>query len=1343
MRRIITTTVVSFGALLGLVAFSATPALAGSAWWHLSSNPRPAYLHALGLHGVDAVQDVTVTGEVGKAFQLAAIPLSQSAECVEFEACENAKGEFAEKTFHVGESAAELQVRLEEMGGYGPGSVTVTEGPEGPVSPGGTITSTYKLTFAGPLAEQPVELINTEVNALLILLEGRNLATVSSSQVVAGQAGRPDGTIVASAFNVGDTGARECVRVPAGGKFKDAGCSEAAEPGHEEYEQEPVKLVDRLPVGLRAVSVYGGEVSAGEARLTRIPCKLEGEPARVVVCPLTGPGIPFGIVVQPFQAIEVRIGVVVEPAAHTRELNEVSVSGGSAQPASARHPITISSVPVPFGVENYELHPENEGGGVDMQAGSHPFQTSFTVTQNQLGQTNTATSGLTTDSPAGGSPRDVYDNFPAGLIGNPQPFARCTSAQFLGKPNECPASSVVGVAFTTVNEPAHDGIITFADPVFNLEPSAGEPARFGFLPDGRETPVYIGASVRTGGDYGITAPVNDITQAITFLSSTVTIWGVPGASAHNETRDGCLLAAERQQYPACQPLAETSPPPFFELPTQCTGAPLQSSIEEDSWEDPGDFAAHPADLTGPPGGFIAASGEDDRIAMTFAHSMPTLDGCNHLPFEPSIEVKPDAPDASSATGLTVNVKVPQEESLNANGLGEADIRNTTVTLPAGVTINAAGGDGLQACPNNLIGYQEQGSNPPGELRFTPRLPGSIPAIQAGEPAGFEPGIDFCSNASKIGTARIKTPILKHDLEGAVYLAPQEANPFGSLIAMYIVVEDPATGLLLKLPGKVELGEGENGLALGQIRTTFLNTPQAPAEEVELHFFGGERAPLATPSRCGAYTTTTSMTPWSAPESGAPAAPSSTFDITSGPNGAPCPGSSLPFKPTATAGSTNLQAGEFSPFTLSFTRHDGEQNVQSVEATLPPGLSGMLSNIELCPEPQANEGACPESSLIGTTTVSVGVGGHPFTVTGGRDYLTGPYNGTGGCTVGSPGCAPFGLVFEVPAKAGPFDLAHTAKSHPACDCVLVRGKVEINPTTSALRITSDPPGSPDAIPTSLEGIPLEIQDVNATTTRSDFQFNPTNCDKMQLTGTLYSSEGSTDAVSAPYQVTNCAALKFEPKFAVSTSGKISRENGASLTAKVTYPKVPQGTDADIAKVKVELPKQLSSRLTTLQKACTDKQFEANPAGCPPESKIGYAVVHTPLLPVPLQGPAIFVSHGGEAFPSLTMVLQGDNVTIDLVGATFIKNGITSTTFKTVPDQPFSTFELKLPEGKYSALADHESPCTQKLTMPTEFIGQNGAEIHETTKIAVTGCHKVKKTSHKKKKRRTHRGHRRKK
>jgi hypothetical protein len=397
-------------------------------------------------------------------------------------------------------------------------------------------------------------------------------------------------------------------------------------------------------------------------------------------------------------------------------------------------------------------------------------------------------------------------------------------------------------------------------------------------------------------------------------------------------------------------------------------------------------------------------------------------------------------------------------------------------------------------------------------------------------------------------------------------------------------------------------------------------------------------------------------------------------------------------------------------------------------------------VKLCGEAEANAGTCGPESQIGETIVSVGVGGEPFTVTGGKAYITEKYDG-----------APFGLSIVNPAKAGPFDLQ---EGRP----VIVRAKVEVNPITAALTVTAGP------IPTIIEGFPLEIQHVNVTIDRPGFTINPTNCGKMEVTGTINSAEGSSSPVSDPFQVTNCEHLKFTPKFTVSTSGKTSKAGGADLVTKVTEPNEPQGSQANITKVKVELPLQLPSRLTTLQKACTAAQFEKNPAGCPPASFIGHAVVHTPLLPVPLEGPAIFVSHGNEAFPSLTMVLQGYGVTIDLVGATFIsKSGITSTTFKTVPDQPFSSFELTLPEGPYSALAANGNLCaptttktvkkkvtvkvkgrkkteTRKvreavagtLEMPNEFVGQNGAVIQQTTPISVTGCAKVKPARKKAKK-----------
>jgi hypothetical protein len=342
-------------------------------------------------------------------------------------------------------------------------------------------------------------------------------------------------------------------------------------------------------------------------------------------------------------------------------------------------------------------------------------------------------------------------------------------------------------------------------------------------------------------------------------------------------------------------------------------------------------------------------------------------------------------------------------------------------------------------------------------------------------------------------------------------------------------------------------------------------------------------------------------------------------------------------------------------------------------------------------------------------VSVGVGGDPYSVKGGRVYITGPYEG-----------APFGVSVVVRAKAGPYDLGN----------VIVRGTIAVDPVTAALTITINGSG-PFKIPTIIDGIPLQIRHINFTTTRPSFTFNPTDCDAMSVTGSMSSTEGVSAPLSVPFQVTNCAILAFKPGFKVSTSGKTSRAKGASLSVKLTYPKAAFGSQANIKSVKVDLPKQLPSRLTTLQKACTSVQFQTNPAGCPADSMVGHATAITPLIPVPLMGPAYFVSYGGAKFPELVVVLQGYGVTLNLHGETFIsKAGITSSTFHTIPDAPVGSFELTLPQGQFSALAANGNLCKSTLKMPTAFVAQNGAEIHESTKISVTGCPKAKKAKGKK-------------
>jgi hypothetical protein len=297
--------------------------------------------------------------------------------------------------------------------------------------------------------------------------------------------------------------------------------------------------------------------------------------------------------------------------------------------------------------------------------------------------------------------------------------------------------------------------------------------------------------------------------------------------------------------------------------------------------------------------------------------------------------------------------------------------------------------------------------------------------------------------------------------------------------------------------------------------------------------------------------------------------------------------------------------------------------------------------------------------------------------------------------------------------------------------VIRAKIEVDPITTQLTVTTDP------LPTIIDGIPADLRTINAVIDKPGFMFNPTGCEPESFSGTATSTEGTSVPIGSHFQMGSCRSLTFKPDFKVSTSGKTSRKDGASLDAKILYPTGELGANqassqSNIKSVKVDLPKQLPSRLTTLQKACTAATFEANPANCPADSKVGTATAITPVLPVTLTGPAYFVSYGGAKFPELVVVLQGYGVTVDLHGETFIsKAGITSSTFRQVPDVPITSFELKLPQGPYSALAANGNLCASKLLMPTAFTGQNGAVIKQSTPIGVTGCPKHKATKTKKK------------
>jgi hypothetical protein len=694
---------------------------------------------------------------------------------------------------------------------------------------------------------------------------------------------------------------------------------------------------------------------------------------------------------------------------------------------------------------------------------------------------------------------------------------------------------------------------------------------------------------------------------------------------------------------------------------------------------------------------------------------------------------------SASTGSAITKTITQGQAsvfgvVEANPeLAAANLKDTVVKLPAGVAINPSAATGRGACP--LTG--PEGIN----------LPGS------GEPGEGEPA--RCPDDSKVGTVEVHTPLIDHPLPGAVYLAKQTSNPFGSLIALYIAIDDPQSGIVVKLAGKVEPDP-----VTGQLTATFPNNPQVPFEDFTLNFFGGPRATLTTPSTCGTYTTTSDLTPWSTPE-GADAFPSDSFQINTAAGGGPCVSSESqqPNTPSFQAGTTSPLAGTYSSFVMHLSRENGSQHISAIDLTLPPGLTGKLAGVSQCSEAQLatatargnlGEGkleqtspSCPSNSRVGTDIAGVGSGALFYVEA--PIYLAGPYEG-----------APFSLAIVTPVVAGPFDLG----------TVVVRAALYINPETAQVTVKSDP------IPAIIKGVPTDLRFDEARIDRPEFTLNPTSCEPMSVTGQAISTLGQAASLSSRFQAAGCQGLPFKPTFSASTLGKTSKANGASLTVKVSQ----KYGEANIHKVALTLPLALPARLTTLQKACTEAQFAANPAGCPPGSFIGAATAHTPLLDAALTGPAILVSHGGAAFPDVEFLLQGEGVQITLDGKTDIKKGITFSRFETVPDAPIGSFETVLPQGPHSVLTANGNLCAltktvtssrkvtrrihghttrvtvkvkkqvaQPLQMPTTIIGQNGARVTQTTNIAVAGCAtaKAKKKAKAKPKAKARSGHKAKK
>jgi uncharacterized repeat protein (TIGR01451 family) len=948
---------------------------------------------------------------------------------------------------------------------------------------------------------------------------------------------------------------------------------------------------------------------------------------------------------QPDDVIEMVTAVKVEEPAIPRILTNqarVEIEGAEAAPAETSADNSLESGTPPFGPALFTVPALGQDGEPSVQAGSHPYELPTRIgLASQIREDATGKVLATSVK----DPRDVLVDLPPGLTGTALSTPQlCTFAQ-LSSSGEKDEQGVAGCPAESAigflrTFPAANG--NAKGLVYNMVPEHGVPAEFGYIDTlGGAHVLYVSLAPTPEG-YVLRTSSKEIPQ-INLYEIVANIWGDPAA------RDGA----------AVEPHV-----PTLSMPADCSGQPLITTVHMDSWQSPGRFL---------PDGEPDLS---DPAWVTDTSDSPPVSGCKALAghFNPTLEAHPTTTQADKPSGLEVTLKVPQDE--NVGTLATPPLKKAVVTLPAGMSVNPSSANGLQGCALAQIGVSASGQ------------PNAEPVR--------------CPDASKIGNLELKTPALPGALEGQIYVAKQTENPFGSLLALYLVVNDPKTGVLVKIPGEVRADP-----QTGQLTTVIDNSPQFPFSELTTRFFGGQKAALRTPAVCGKYEVTSSLTPWSAPESGPPAEPAGSFEISES-----CAPSAAqqPNQPSFEAGTVSPLAGAYSPFVLRLHREDGSQELSGLSVTLPEGLLGKLAGIAECPEAQIavaqsreHEGggaeelaspACQPASEVGTVTVGAGAGLEPF-FTSGKAYLAGPYKG-----------APLSLVIVTPAVAGPYDLGD----------VVVRTALEVDPYSARITAVSDP------IPHILQGIPLDVRSIALQMNRPNFTLNPTNCEAMTIGGSASTVLGQSAPLSNRFQVGGCKALGFKPKLQLSLKGATKRSGNPALKAVLTYPK---GAYANIAYAQVSLPHTLFLDQGNLDKVCTQPELVSRT--CPPTSVYGRVKSWTPLLDQPLEGNVYLGVGFGHELPDLVGELNGQirvllHGKVDTDKADGLRN-----TFEVVPDAPVSKFVLELKGGnRYGLLENHENLCLKQQRAGAKFIGQNG-KVDSFRPVIKASCRRHKKSS----------------
>jgi hypothetical protein len=719
-------------------------------------------------------------------------------------------------------------------------------------------------------------------------------------------------------------------------------------------------------------------------------------------------------------------------------------------------------------------------------------------------------------------PKNIHIHAPAGVIANPHVVSICSAADFAAF--SCSADSQVGMVVFKFN---FDWATV---PLYRVEPQAGQAALFAYtLPTVTPIGEYISVTSRTGGDYGLDFRQDGINHTATPPSVTTVFWGVPGESRHDPLRfSPGEKAIGCQSKPLDRMLEDVLPADCLAIRTEGSQTIQESKKPVSSSLPVKPFTQNPTTCVGSLTSTIDVLAYDGESTQASA-PWPATTGCDKLSFNPSLAAQPTTTEADSASGLAVDLTVPQFEDPNTPSPSE--LRASSITLPPGFTINSNAADGKDSCPDLQANLTNEASAQ-------------------------------CSEFSKVGTTLLESSALPGPIGGYIYLGEPKPNN-----RYRVILTASGFGTNVKIVGSVHADS-----QTGQLSASFENLPQAPFQEFNLHFFGSERGLLATPTQCGTYPVKATFQPWARELSDQTS--TQFFTIDSGPEGRPCPNGPRPFSPDFEAGVQDNTAAAHSPFILRLGRADGDQNLSGLSARTPPGFSATLAGIPYCPEAaiaqlgspaysglaEQSSPACPVASQVGTASAAAGAGSRPLHVTG-RVYLAGPYKR-----------APLSLLVVIPAVSGPYDLG----------AVAVRAAIEVDPLTAQVTAASDP------FPQSLAGVPLRTRSLRIDLDRDHFTLNPSDCRPFSVASSLSGDEGATATPSVHFQVANCRDLAFAPRLSLRLSGGLNRLGHPAVHARLSA----KPGEANLRAVSVTLPKGELLDNSHIGTVCTKPAFASD-------------------------------------------------------------------------------------------------------------------------------------------------------